>query len=206
MQKRFLLLISSLLVMVVGIGCSGSSVKSQEDAPFLISDFVLDKEQIYQNSNGKFALDYPLDWVIYEGSGIVGINPSKADFQQSPGSRLSKTTFRFYVLNPYVGYENETYLIPSPSTKVAEEILGTFEVGDADFEVLEPIKAININGYDGASFLLAHREGLAQYIIVLRIAKNRSVSLDALGPLDRTEEMQEILNAIALNIRPLDED
>lgn len=207
MWKRFLLLINFIVIVIGGIACnqtSQASIESQVDAPLLTSSFVLAKEQVYQSPNGKFALDYPSNWTIYEGDrfGYVSLTPNEADFQPILDSGFrGMPPFSFHELGPYAGHQTITGN-PLTAAEVAEETLGTF----GEYKTLEPIKSVSINGYDGATFLVERSEGWHQYIVILRITRNTSIALDFLGPSDRSEEMQEILNAIALNICHLDKD
>ena len=201
MWKQILLLLSILLLMVLSIGCIGASVKSQTDAPSLTSTFVLDKEQVYENLERQFALDYPSGWTLYDASSFVLLTPSEADFKSGSGTSLSRTIFQFLPRKPYPG-GSEPPTLPAKSAVVAQSILDTFE----EHEILEPIKTVNINDHDGAIFLVEGPGEIHHYIIVLRINYNTSINLSALGSADRSEEMQAILNAIALNIRPLGEN
>lgn len=201
MWRRFLLFWNIISFLTVGVGCTGASVWLSTDAPTLTSSFMLDKEQVYENIDDKFVWNYPSDWAFYEDSGWVIFEPSETDFKQSPGTVLSKTMFQFYSTVPY-GSNSEAWPIPEKSTEVAESILNTF----GEYEILEPIKAVSINGRDGAMFLVGRPEGRHQYNIILRIKYNTSISLFASGPADRSEEMQAILNAVALNIQPIDEN
>jgi hypothetical protein len=200
MFRQTILLLCSLLLL---LGCTGQGapVASQPNAPPLTSDFVMDKDLVFESVEYELVLAYPADWTV-EDVGSVYIHPSAADFQQDPGFALMKTSFTFYVTGPYVGRSSERWRIPQPSVEVAREILNTF----SEHEILKPIESVDINGHDGAIFLVARPEETHQYIAVLRIAEHKAVVLGALGPAHRSEEMQAILNAIALNIRPLGEE
>jgi hypothetical protein len=182
---------------------TSAPIESQADAPLLTSEFVLAKEQVYENSARGFALDYPADWVLFESSFSVKFDPSEDDFKAASNSSIDRYPFTFIVTTPYVGLESEVYPISaSTSAAVADEILSTF----GEFEVLKPITSVNINGRDGATFLVERPQNRHQYIAILRINQDTTINLGALGPANRSEEMQEVLNAIALNFRPLEED
>jgi hypothetical protein len=84
---------------------------------------------------------------------------------------------------------------------VAQDIVNTREVP----QIVMPVKSVDINGRDGVIYLLAP-DTRHRYSIILRIADDKVIVLGALGPVSRSEEMQGILNAIALNIQPLSEE
>ena len=205
MQKQILLFLSILLIMALNIGCIGAPVESQTDTPLLTSEFVLAKEQVYQDIDGGFTLDYPADWHI-SGDRLIWLDPSEVDFKSSSNSFFDRKPFMFHATNPYVGLDSEAYHVPSPSASVAKEVLGTLR----ETNVLEPIKSVNINGRDGATFLVEQPMDISpwnmhQYVIILRISEHTTIQMLALGPANRSQEMKDILNAIALNFRPLDE-
>ena len=202
MEKRLLFLLGFLAICVMYLWYSSAPVEAPPDALLLTSSFVLEKEQVYENVNG-FALNYPADWTLFDGEFIKMLDPSEDDFKVSSNSIMDRYPFTFGVTDPYVGIESSTYEIsPSSSASVAEEILDTF----GDYEILEPIKSVNINGRDGATFLVERPQNRHQYIIILRINQHTVIDLGALVPAIRSEEMQEVLKAIALNFRPIDKE
>jgi len=84
---------------------------------------------------------------------------------------------------------------------VAQDIANTMK----ESQVIMPVESVDINGHDSAAFLLTP-DTRHHYAIILRIADDKVVVLDALGPASRSGEMQDILNVIALNIQPLSEE
>lgn len=105
---------------------------------------------------------------------------------------------------PYSGRNSRRWKIPQPAHEVLQ-----WEINESSSTVVEPVQAVSINGRDAATVLLAYKNKkgtltLYQYSIALRISDDKVVHLVIDGPASRSEEMQNVLNAIALNIRPLD--
>ncbi len=175
----------------------GAPIASQPSTPRLTTEFLLEKNLEFQSIESGFVLDYPADWTV-EGEGLIWVKPSETDFSQDHSSVLTEVTFTLFTKSPYTGYASAKRRIPQPASEVAQDILNTRK----HTQIVMPVEAVDINGRDGAFYLLAP-DTRHHYSIILRIADDKVVVLDALGPANRSEEMQNILNAIALNIRPL---
>jgi hemin uptake protein HemP len=203
MLTRFLLL--SLWMMIL-MGCdsgSGAPVTSQIDAPILTSDLVLEADHEYKGIEHSLTFRYPSDWTVDDGGGSVGIIPSDEDFPQNFFLDSGTVHFDFHTMGPYVSRLNQRWRIPQPATEVAQAIANTMK----EDTLIEPVTAVDINGHDGATFLLEINDNgyiYHFYIILLRITEDKVVSLSAFGPASRSEEMKTVLNAIALNIEPLE--
>jgi hypothetical protein len=191
------------LFLFLGLtGCAGSvgaPIDSQPGTPKLTTEFVMKKELQFRSVENGFLLDYPADWVV-EGEGLIWVTPSETDFPQDHSSVLTEATFTLFTKSPYAGYTSSRRRIPQPASEVAQDIANTMK----ESPVIMPVESVDINGRDGAIYLLAP-DTRYHYSIVLRVADDKVAVLDALGPSSRSEEMQNILNAIALNIRPLSE-
>jgi hypothetical protein len=203
MLYKTLITLCFLITSLAGcVGNVGAPVASEPDIPELTTEFVMEKDLEFQSIENGFVLKYPADWVV-EGEGMVWVKPSEADFPQDHRSILTEVDFSLFTRGPYAGNFSRKWRVPQSASEVAQVIVDTMD----EHEVIQPVKAVSINGFDGATYLMAveTRIPLHRYGIVLRIASDKVVVLGTDGPASRSEEMQNILNAIALNIRPLSE-
>ncbi len=200
MLYKTLIIVCFLITSLAGCrGSVGAPIASQLNAPGLTTEFVMEKDLEFQSIEHGFVLDYPADWEVV-GENLVWVEPSESDLIQNHRSVLTEVTFTLYTMGPYSGNQSRRWQVPQPAIIVAQDIANTMK----ETQIIMPVKAVDINGRDGASFLLAP-DTRHHYVIVLRIADDKVLVMGALGPASRSEEMQNILNAIALNIRPLSE-
>lgn len=187
------------------VGCAGQSIaptSSQPSTPELTTSLIMEKTLEFKSVEDGFALDYPADWTV-KGEGLFWVKPSEIDFHQDYSSVLTEVTFTLHTSDPYTGHNSRRWRIP----QTASENLQWQVNLDTSIEVVEPVRAVSINERDAATVLLSYEKGmLYQYGITLRIAEDKMLELLAQGPSNRSEEMRNVLNAIALNIRPLDEE
>jgi len=202
MLHKSLMLVCLLLSLVACAGNVGAPITSQPDTPELTTEFVMEKDLEFRSIENGFVLEYPADWEV-AGENMIWVEPSEADFPQDHRSILTEVDFSLFKMGPYTGNFSRKWRIPQSAREVAQVIVDTRD----EPEVIQPVKAVSINGFDGATSLLAvqARISLHSYEIVLRIADDKVIVMHALGPASRSEEMQNILNAIALNIRPIEE-
>ncbi|MBP6470400.1 MAG: hypothetical protein KBE23_12445 [Chloroflexi bacterium] len=202
MLHKSLMLVCLLLSLVGCTGNVGAPITSQPDTPELTTEFVMEKDLEFRSIKNGFVLEYPADWEV-AGENMIWVEPSEADFPQDHRSILTEVDFSLFTRGPYVGNFSRKWRIPQSAREVAQVIVGTRDYP----EVIQPVKAVSINGFDGATSLMAveTRIPLHRYGIVLRIASDKVIVLGTDGPASRSEEMQNILNAIALNIRPIEE-
>lgn len=191
------------ILLIITVGCNGrqgAPIESQPNTLELTSSLILERNQQYESIEDGIVITLPDDWAVH-GNEILWIEPSASAYPKDSYFAHART-FDLYTMEPYVSLFNERWRIPQSATEVAQAISNTM---DTAVRTLEPVNAVNINGRDGAAFLV-DRDELHQYVIVLRIAKDKVVVLGALGPAERSEEMKTILNAIALSIQPLEAD
>lgn len=187
------------------VGCnlqSGAPISSQPSTPELTTNLIVEKNLVFERVEDEFALDYPIDWTV-SGDGLFWVHPSEAYFTQDYSSVLTEVRFNMFTNTPYSGQSSRRWRIPQPAHEVLQ-----WEINlNSSAEVVEPVRTVSINGRDAATALLAYEKStLYQYSITLRISDDRVLHLFAQGPASRSEEMQNVLNAIALNIRPLNEE
>ena len=190
-----------LIFILIGCGANkGVSNVPQENAVALDTDIVWENKQEYESTNHGIMISFPSDWVIAE-SILIRLAPSEAEFPWNADSILEQESYSLSTTGSYAGLRSHRFRIPQSATRVAQFIASTMSG-----EIVEPVVAVDINGRDGAAFSVAREYDRYQYIIVLRITDEKAVVLDALGPASKSEEMKSMLNAIALNIQPLDEE
>lgn len=200
MLYKTLIILCFLITSLAGcVESVGAPVASQPDIPELTTEFVMEEDLEFRSIENGFVLDYPADWAVV-GENLVWVEPNETDLVQNHRSVLTEVTFTLYTMDPYSGNISRRWRVSQPASAVAQDIANTMK----ETQVIMPVKAVDINGRDGASFLLAP-DTRHHYVIVLRIADDKVLVMGALGPASRNEEMQNILNAIALNIRPLSE-
>ncbi len=190
-----------LFVGLVGcIGSVGAPIVSQSGNPKLTTEFVLEQETEFSSTDDGFIFSYPGDWIVQKHT-TIWVTPSEVDFPQDLSSIPNEATFTIFTKSPYTGHISRKWRIPQSASSVAQDIANVTK----EWQIIKPVEAVDINGRDGAVFLQAPDDTTHLYSIVLRISEDKVVVLGALGPASRSEEMQNILNAIALNIRPLSE-
>ena len=194
-QKQCFIICALLFILV---GC-GAPVASQPNATKLTSSLILSDDLVYESTENNIIIDYPADWLI-SGDDMIFIQPSEDDFPKIRSS--SAPPFMLYTMGPYADRFSDRWHIPRSATEIARK---TAQNATDASELLEPIEPVDINGHDGAVFLIERGEQ-HQYVVILRITEQVAVGLGALGPSDRSDEMKDVLNAIALNIQPLTED
>ena len=199
MLHKSLMLVCLLLSLVGCAGNVGAPITSHPDTPELTTEFVMEKGLEFRSIKNGFVLEYPADWKVAEEN-MIWVEPSETDLVQNHRSILTEVTFMLHTMGPYSGNFSRRWRVPQPASAVAEDIANTMKWT----QVVMPVEAVDINGRDGASFLMAP-DKRHHYVIVLRIADDKMLVMGALGPASRSEEMQNILNAIALNIRPIEE-
>ena len=184
------------------MGCvttKGVSNIPQESATQLDTSVVWDDKQKLESANHEIAISVPSDWIIADGD-LIWLASDESKFPWNADKILTQETYMVHTTGSYTGLRSHRLGIPQSATRVAQFIASTMSG-----EIVEPVMAVNINGRDGATFSVTREYNRYQYIIVLRITDEKAVVLDALGPASKSEEMKSILNAIALNIQPLDE-
>lgn len=189
-----------LILGVVGCGIqNGAPISSQPGTPELTTTLTMEKNLVFESVKDEFALDYPLDWTV-SGDGLFWVYPSEADFPQDHSSVLTEVKFMMFTNVPYAGRSSRRWKIPQP----AHEVMQWEIKSNSSAEIVEPVRAVSINGRDAATALVAYEQGtFYRYSIALRISDDKILHLFTRGPASRSEEMQNVLNAIALNIRPL---
>ncbi len=198
-MRRFALPLLFFILVSCGVS-KGVSNAPQENAIPLETDLVWENTQEHKSANHGITISFPSDWVIADGE-LIWLAPSETEFPWNADAILEQETYSLYTTGSYTGIRSHRYRIPQSATRVAQFIAGTM-FG----EFVDPVITVNINGRDGAIFSVTTREhDRYQYIIVLRITDEKAVVLGALGPASKSEEMKSMLNAIALNIQPLDE-
>lgn len=189
-----------LIFVLISCGTSkGTPNIPQENAVVLDTGIVWDNIQEYKSAKHGIIVGFPSDWVIGE-SVFIRLAPSEAEFPWNAEKILEQESYMLHTTGSYAGLRSHRFRIPQSATRVAQFIAGTMSG-----EIIEPVVAVDINGRDGATFSVTREYDRYQYIIVLRITDEKAVVLDALGPASKSEEMKSILNAIALNIQPLEE-
>lgn len=200
MLRRNLLVWGLILTLAGCAGSIGAPIASQPGTPKITTEFVLENDLEFRSVEDGFMLGYPEDWTV-EKYTAIWITPSEADFLQDHSSVLTEATFTLLTKSPYVGNISRRRRIPQSASRVAQDIANV----TVEWQDVISVKAVDINGRDGAIYLKAPEDTIHSYSIILRITLDKVVVLNALGPASRSEEMQDILNAIALNIQPLSE-
>jgi len=176
---------------------TGASINSQVGATKLTTelDFPLDQEFISQTYN--IAIAHPLDWSISSAESMFFVEPDRDTYPP-----LFPPVFHMSMGTSYTG--RSKLRIPQPATKLLTlRVNHVLDIPGA--KTLTDVTAVDINGRDGATVLVEHGDR-HQYIIVLRISEDEIIVLSAHDLADRSEKMQQILNTLALNIRPLIDD
>ena len=204
MQLTKIIILLCLIVGLIGCGVqNGAPISSQLGTPELTTTLIMEKNLVFESVEDEIALDYPFDWTV-SGDSLFWVDPNEADLPQDHSSVLTEVRVMIFTNVPYSGRNSRRWKIPQPAHEVLQ-----WEINESSSTVVEPVQAVSINGRDAATVLLAYKNKkgtltLYQYSIALRISDDKVVHLVIDGPASRSEEMQNVLNAIALNIRPLD--
>ena len=201
MLYKALIIVGFLFTGLAGCFRSvGAPIVSPSDNPKLTTEFVLVKATEFRSIEDGFIFSHPEDWIVQKHT-VVWVTPSEIDFPQDTSAIPTEATFTLFTKSPYTGRISRKWRIPQSASSVAQDIANVTQ----EWQIIKPVEAVDINGWDGAVYLQAPDDTTHLYSIILRIADDKVVVLGALGPASRSEEMQNILNAIALNIRPLNE-
>ncbi len=188
----------AVLFLLIVVGCSnrnGAPINSQPGTPKLETDLAIEAKLKYESTEKGVAIYYPQGWVIDEGIISTGIQIDSNNFSQN---------FSFITRSPYVSRNNRRWQIPQPAIEIAQFIANTMK---GEVTMIEPVTAVDINGRDGATFLVEDiSTNRHMYVIILRISEDTVIDFNAIGPSDHSEEMKSILSAIALNTQPLDNE
>lgn len=189
------------LLILVLVSCSVyQSVPNtpQENAVVLDTDLVWENKQEHESVSHGIAISFPSDWSIAD-SDIIWLAPNESEFLWNTDAILEQESYMIYTTGSYTGIRSHRLRIPQTAASVAQFIANTMSGS-----LTEPVTPVNINGRDGAIFLVSDGNR-HHYTIVLRVTDDKAVILGADGPASRSKEMKSILNAIALNIQPLED-
>ena len=199
MLRGFLsFLLLSVSVMVGCVTDLGAPLEPADNAPLLTSD--LDEAELtYQEvSEQGIIIGYPAGWEIEAGHTVTYIVP---DAEQFPWKRTySPLDFTILIVtrDSYTNHGNRRTHIPQSAAAVLSD-LPTSMTG----EMLVPVTSVDAAGRDGAIYLVGN-DYRQLYRVVVRVTSSKAVTLTAEGPADKSEEMQSILNAMALHVRPIE--
>lgn len=199
----------SLFFVMIISACSfssGSSIASEVDAPPLESSIAADNLTMYRDETRNIIISYPTDWVIEDGDNLY-IASSEDQFPWGINYFLAshEPYYYLYTRSPYLTRGDRRLQIVRTSSELAQAIAATFIIVDEqEFEIVEEVTSVDINGRDGATFLISNR-GDYHYFVVIRLTKKNVVVVTATGPISAKEEMKNIVNGIALNILPVKE-
>jgi len=182
-------------------GCAtdpGAPPEHEDNAPLLTSD--LDEAELtYQEvSEQGIIIGYPAGWEIEAGHTVTYIAPNAEQFPWKPTYSPLDFTILVVTRDSYTNRGNRRTHIPQSAATVLSD-LPTGMTG----EMLVPVTSVDAAGRDGAIYLVGN-DYKQLYRVVVRVTSSRAVTLTAEGPADKSEEMQSILNAMALNVRPIE--
>ena len=129
---------------------------------------------------------------------MVDIAPDEKQFPWREDFYLSDQRYYLFTRDSYTDRSNRRTHIPQS----AAAVLADMPQG-MNGEVLQPVTSVDIAGRDGATHLVGN-DLRHMYTIVVRVAPHKAVVLTAVGSANKSEEMQSILNAMALNVRPIE--
>ena len=195
LEGKMKYLIFALLFL---IGCSSNaddSVPSLSGAIQLVPILEDTELDSFTSTNIELTIAYPKGWAIVEGDNTIYLASEESFFPWKKRSSIAQPLYSIHIIGPYVDRRNQRWRIPQPTLEVVQKIADSWNA-----ETLRPIMSNDINGMDGASLLLGDEAGQI-YMVYLRLTEHRLVSLSASGPTNKSEEMQAVINTIALNTR-----
>jgi len=189
------MLINFLFLLLLFAGCSptrSEPVPSLPGASQLAPTLEASELAEFRSEDKGIIIAYPDGWAVVDSTSFTYLAPDESLFPWKRSFSLAQPMYIINTMGPYVKRGNQQLNIPQPTIEVAQFIADTM-----DGELVKPVTSVDINGIDGASFLNESTFG-HEYVVFLRIANKKVVVLSAHGPVDKSEEMQSVVNTIVL--------
>ena len=190
-----------ILLMLMVSGCVtdlGAPLHSEEDTPILSSELDEAHLTFQEIDEQSIVVGYPAGWAINGGEVMVYIAPDENELPWGEDYSLTNPRFYLYAKGSYTNRSNRRTHIPQS----AAAVLASIPI-NMNGKVLQPITSVDVAGRDGATYLVGN-DFRHIYTVVVRVTPHKAVVLTAEGPAEESEEMQSILNAMALNVRPIE--
>lgn len=199
MIRIYLIVAFALLTLGACSGSRGAPVTSQEGAPALTTELKSEELAWYESEEHGIVVGYPAGWAITGDELSVYIAPDEEKFLWGSNHTSSDPRYNLSARGSYTNRGNRRAFIPESAAAVAQDY-----VDKMSHQVIEPVTSVDVNGHDGAT-ALAGNEYYHRYLVVVRVTAYKAVVMVAAGPAEHSEEMQSILNAVALSLHPLED-
>jgi len=199
MKKWFSIVLILIALMEAGCSSSGvvSSSKSTPVATPLTSTISTNDWIEYVSTQHGVAFKYPPEWNLRDGTLDVCI----AKGSITPGNGcpfFNKIGFSISVIAPYIATSTGSRLnIPQPTDEFTE-YLADIAVFNRDTQPLMLKTDLRVNEKEAGAFLFDDSKTSSNtYTIVLRLNKYEVAILEGNGPNRLSQEMQDMLVALA---------